>query len=131
MLSSVLLLSLFFSSGNLQFTMRPNPVTPSAVVSGVVTDRTGHPLAGAEVRLINSTTGEVVSALSDENGLYRVAAADPAADYTVAVRRLGFTPEQRPGMRVGTSEGGAISFALDSLKVKFPTSRAAVEQKTK
>lgn len=128
MLSSVLLLSLFFSAAQ-QFPT--NPDTPNAVVSGVVTDRSGHPLAGAEVRLINPVTGAVVSAKSDENGSYQLKALDPSVDYTVAVRRIGFAPEARPGMRVGNGEGSAVSFALDSLKVKFPVSKEGAERKTK
>lgn len=130
MLSSVLLVSLLFSSVTPLATTPLAAVsdTPIAALSGVVTDRFGHPLPGAEVRLTNAVTGEVLRVKSDENGMYRFRSADPTADYTLSVRRLGFTPQALPGMHVGGQDVNTVSFELDSVQVKLSPRK---EHKTK
>jgi hypothetical protein len=60
-----------------------------ATLTGVVNDQTGAVLVGALVSLINRTTGVSRSAMTDDAGMYRVAALTPGT-YEVRIERIGF-----------------------------------------
>jgi hypothetical protein len=123
---TTLIFSLLFSTATPNYvalSVVPASVpVPAAVLSGVVTDRTGKAIVGAEIRLINTETGATTSVRTNENGVYQFTAADPSADYAVAVRSIGFVPEVRAPMKVGTAETPELSFTLAPVTKVLKTS---------
>ncbi|WP_169447599.1 carboxypeptidase regulatory-like domain-containing protein [Paenibacillus daejeonensis] len=61
----------------------PMRLQPDGAVQGVVTTMDGSPVAGAQVKLLRSSEGEVAIARTDEDGKYRVAA--PRGSYKLTV----------------------------------------------
>ena len=60
----------------------------TGVIQGHITSRfAGQPVGGVEVILVQS--GQTVTALSDENGLYRLTGIAPG-EYTLSTQRIGF-----------------------------------------
>jgi hypothetical protein len=95
------------------------PAMPDVGLTGTVTDQTGAAIMGAEIRLTNSATGQTVTARTDENGAYRFNEADPAAEYTMMVRRIGFIPETRTSMHIAELEAPTVSFTLAPVSVQL------------
>ncbi|MGH9941205.1 MAG: TonB-dependent receptor [Pyrinomonadaceae bacterium] len=58
-------------------------------ISGTVTDSSGDVLAGANVVVTNSQTGEARQTITDSDGLYRVASLRPGV-YEIKVEQTGF-----------------------------------------
>ncbi len=65
-------------------------VTGVATLQGVVTDKSGAVVAGAEITATNLETGVATRAQSNEVGLYRVPALNPGR-YSVEARAAGFS----------------------------------------
>jgi TonB family protein len=59
----------------------------SGVVSGIVTDKTGAPVFGAEV----SMTGVAFRSVTDERGVFHLGGV-PVGSTSLSVRRMGFAP---------------------------------------
>jgi hypothetical protein len=72
-----------------------------AVLSGTVTDLTGAVLPGVTITAVHQATGNRFTALTDERGVYRVAAR--AGVYTLTAELAGFRAVTRDGLelRVG------------------------------
>src|SRR3989449_9015287 len=84
-------------------------VTGGDTLSGRVTDREGHPLAGATVLVVELHR----VALSHTDGRFRFADM-PVGIYTVTVRRLGFAPLAR---RVTVSGSTTLDLTLERTSV--------------
>ena len=83
-------------------------------VSGVVSDSTGIPIAGAEVEALGSS----LRARTGESGKFRIDGV-PAGQAVIVARRLGFRPET---LTVAAAAGGAsISFALRTAPAMLET----------
>ena len=72
----------------------------TGAVTGTVTDNTGNPIEGAQVQLRNPLTGFSAGALSRAGGTYLIQGLEPNSDYELTVRRIGFAPVTRTGIRV-------------------------------
>jgi len=68
----------------------PAQVTATATLEGTVTDTTGAVIPNANVKITNSSTGEMRSAVSNDAGLYSFNLL-PAGTYEVRVAVTGFT----------------------------------------
>lgn len=89
------------------------PQTPtSAQLRGVVRSTEGIPLVDARVILEERTTGFTRSTRTDREGRFAFRLL-PAGDYAVTAEKLGFRPQQLPGLRLlpGRSEGLALTIA--------------------
>ncbi len=62
-------------------------------IFGMIVDDAGRPIAGVDVKL-RGKAGETMSAVTDANGQYRIAAV-PAALFSVSVSQNGFVPDAR------------------------------------
>jgi hypothetical protein len=67
----------------------------SDVVTGRVTDLTGHPIANAQIGVTSGRTGKTRSQSTDDNGRYRIYFPETAPSYTLLAKRMGFSPLQR------------------------------------
>src|SRR5689334_19919019 len=76
--------------------------TSSSSLAGTVADTTNRIIPGAAVALINESSGEERTALTNEQGDFLFTALTPAT-YTVRVRANGFRPMERKGNVVVSS----------------------------
>ncbi len=67
----------------------------SDVISGRVTDLTGHPIANAQIGVTSARTGKTRSQSTDDDGHYRIFFPETAPSYTLLAKRMGFSPVQR------------------------------------
>jgi hypothetical protein len=75
----------------------------SDVITGQVTDLTGHPIANAQIGVTSPRTGKTRSQSTDDNGRYRIYFPETAPTYTLLGKRMGFSPVRRTIVR--KSEG--------------------------
>lgn len=67
----------------------------SDILTGRVTDLTGRPVADAQVGATSRRTGETRSYVTDAEGRYKIYFPETAPEYTLLVKRMGFSPVQR------------------------------------
>jgi hypothetical protein len=67
----------------------------SDVLTGRVTDLTGRPVADAQVGATSRRTGVTRLYVTDAEGRYRIYFPETAPEYTLLVKRMGFSPVQR------------------------------------
>src|SRR3954463_6750107 len=75
----------------------------SGTITGTVVDSSGAALPGATVTVTESNTLAVRTGVSNEAGLFRMAALDPG-EYTVRVELASFKPVSISAVKVSTSE---------------------------
>ena len=80
--------------------VRAQGVTTGAI-TGKVTDASGQPVALADVRIVNRSTGYATSSRTRENGVFLVQGLEVGGPYTVTVRAIGHQPYQRDDVDVG------------------------------
>ena len=73
-----------------------------------------RPVEGAQVQIINRSTGYSSAATTRSNGLYLVAGLEVGGPYTVRVRRLGFQPVERNDIAVSLSQTTRVDIQLVS-----------------
>lgn len=83
----------------------------TATALGVVTDGQGGVLPGALVTAVNTATGVGRSAVSDANGMYRLAALPPGT-YDIRAELGGFAPAVRAGQTLGLGAEAVVNFSL-------------------
>jgi hypothetical protein len=67
----------------------------SDILTGRVTDFTGRPVADAQVGATSRRTGVTRSYVTDVDGRYKIYFPETAPEYTLLVKRMGFSPVQR------------------------------------
>jgi hypothetical protein len=70
-------------------------VPGSDVITGRVTDLTGHPIANAQIGVTSARTGKTRSQSTDDDGHYRIFFPETASSYTLLAKRMGFSPVRR------------------------------------
>ncbi|MDP9201282.1 MAG: carboxypeptidase-like regulatory domain-containing protein [Gemmatimonadota bacterium] len=65
------------------------------ILTGRITDLTGHPVADAQVGATSLGSGLTRSYNTDAEGRYKIFFPETASRYVLLVKRLGFTPVQR------------------------------------
>lgn len=88
--------------------------TSGAVVTGVVKDTAGMPIAGAEV-FVGRTDKPAVT---NEHGRYRVVGA-PTGPKWVAARKIGYSPA-RHSVRITRDETQVVDLVMTALPVTLP-----------
>lgn len=83
-------------------------------VFGVIRDRSGRVLPGAEVQVQSESTGARWRTQSDENGHYSVAGLSPGM-YKLTVRLPGFRTVSRVGAVLDPKKGLSLDFAMELL----------------
>lgn len=84
------------------------------VLSGIVRDSVGTPIAGAEVRI----AGSGYTARTDERGEFRLPGL-AAGQHAIHVRRLGFRPETTT-VAIGTEVPASLALRLRPLAAQLP-----------
>ncbi len=81
-------------------------------ISGTVRDENGAAVRGAQVEVINSTTGVIErTATSDDNGNFGVTQLPPG-DYKLVVTKEGFSKAELPDVRVRVTETATVNVPL-------------------
>jgi hypothetical protein len=81
-------------------------------ISGLVTDATSSPVAGAKVIVSEANTGAKVQTVTDASGHYTAQALLPG-DYTISAQFEGFKEFVRKGVHLGAGEHPAIDVVLE------------------
>lgn len=86
----------------------------TGALSGAVTDASGAPVAGAQVQVVNHSTGARVNGTTRDNGFYTALGLEVGGPYTVTVRRIGFEPAQRDNITVSLGQTATADFQLNA-----------------
>src|SRR5438552_695476 len=87
----------------------------SSTLTGLVRDTTGGTVPGAQVKVVNEETGVSVDSVTNQEGLYRVAALVPGK-YRVEVELSGFDPVVRRPITLEVGQTLAIDVTLTIAK---------------
>jgi hypothetical protein len=98
--------------------LRAQGVTTGAI-TGKVTDAGGQPVALADVRVVNRSTGYTTSTRTRENGLFLVQGLEVGGPYTVTVRAIGQQPYQRDNIDVELSQATRVDVRLSPQAVEL------------
>src|SRR5262244_2746226 len=79
------------------FSVHAWPQTQLAAVFGTITDPSGAVVPGAQVTIVNQSTGLTREALTDMTGQYRLAGL-PTGNYAVRIEKNGFQTQARQGI---------------------------------
>jgi hypothetical protein len=85
--------------------------TGTSVITGTVTDSTGAALPNTAITITNAESGARLSTLTNDSGVYRVAALPPAS-YILSAEAKGFQPYTRSGITLTVSQSLAVDLAL-------------------
>lgn len=83
----------------------------SSSLSGVVTDPSGAAVTGAAITVRDANTGVDRATTSGDNGRYQVLDL-PVGDYTIVVRKAGFSVEMRTGVLLAVGQGATADIRL-------------------
>jgi Carboxypeptidase regulatory-like domain/TonB-dependent Receptor Plug Domain len=82
-----------------------------ATLSGIVTDSSGSAISSAQLPLLNTETGVILSAQSNQIGQYRFLFLNPGA-YRLTVEMTGFRTFVREGIALDVGQAATIDVAL-------------------
>jgi hypothetical protein len=102
----ILLLALFFLTTNLK------AQSPTATISGIVTDAQGSVIPGATVVAVNPATSARITATTNAQGFY-VLTQLPITSYTVEAEMTGFKKYVRQGLVVTTGATTALDIQME------------------
>src|SRR6185503_796786 len=85
--------------------------SPTATVTGRVTDSLGGVLAGAQVEVTNVETNTISRTKTSNLGLYRVPNLPPGY-YRVIVRMFGFRTMVKPGLKLHVQDVIGLNFSM-------------------
>jgi hypothetical protein len=84
----------------------------TGVLSGTVTDPQGSVVSGATVVMKNNETGAVLTATTNDNGLFVFTQVQPAT-YTVTIEATGFKKAVAPAVQVEVSREAQLTIKLE------------------
>jgi hypothetical protein len=110
------------------FSSYARPQTQLATVFGTVTDATGAVISGAQVTLLNQSTGLKRDAPTDLMGQFRIAGL-PTGNYTARVEKEGFQTQVREGIAITSASEIMMNLSLSvgdlhqqvTVSADFPT----------
>ncbi|PYV92531.1 MAG: hypothetical protein DMG05_04110 [Acidobacteria bacterium] len=85
--------------------------SPTATLTGRVTDSLGGILSGAQIEATNVDTNTVFRGKSNEEGLYRIPNLPPG-HYRVIVRMFGFRTVVKPGVNLHVQDVISLNFSM-------------------
>src|ERR1044071_7331587 len=89
----------------------PIEATPTATLTGRVTDSLGGILAQAQVEVTNVETNTTVQVKTNSLGIYRVPNLAPGY-YRVIVRTFGYRTMVKPGVKLHVQDVVALNFSM-------------------
>ena len=93
---------------------RLNAQTPTATLSGTVSDISGAVVAGAEITLTNSDAGLSRTTHTDDKGRYSLTNIEPGT-YEVRAEHSGFKVTIQKGVVLGVGGATAIHITMERL----------------
>jgi Carboxypeptidase regulatory-like domain/TonB-dependent Receptor Plug Domain/TonB dependent receptor len=87
------------------------PQTQLATIFGTVTDATGAAISGAQVAILNQSTGLKRDAPTDSTGQYHIAGL-PTGTYSVRVEKEGFQSQVREGIALTSASEIMMNLSL-------------------
>ncbi|MEO8052638.1 MAG: carboxypeptidase-like regulatory domain-containing protein, partial [Acidobacteriota bacterium] len=84
---------------------------PTGTITGSVTDPSGAVITGASVTLTNSATNIRRNTVTNDNGLFNLAALPPGV-YALQIEAKGFPKQLRDGIELQVGQVAKIDFAL-------------------
>jgi len=93
-------------------------VTTGAII-GTVTDESGQPIVGADVRVRNNATGFTTNTLTRSNGQYLLQGLEVGGPYTVRVSSIGQQPVERNDVYVRLSASTRIDVRMATQAVQL------------
>lgn len=93
------------------FSVRAQSQSVSATISGGVTDPSGRLLPGADIVIVNDTTGVIYSARTNDSGIYFVPILPPG-HYHVQVSKQGFKTLIKPDVILNVQSALSLNFTL-------------------
>ena len=85
-------------------------------LEGTVTDSQGAAVPGAQVKVLNTQTGQALSVVTDERGLWALPSM-PSAIYSVTVSRAGFKNEVVDNVKVDAGVPATVNTTLGGGRV--------------
>lgn len=98
----------------------------TATVSGTVRSPGGGEVDGADVLVTNQATGYAVET-QVVHGRYRVAGLEVGGPYTVRVRRIGYTAQERRGLLLSLTQQVDVDFVLNPAPSVLDTVHVAMQ----
>ncbi|MGB7743890.1 MAG: carboxypeptidase regulatory-like domain-containing protein, partial [Terracidiphilus sp.] len=89
----------------------------TAIVTGIVEDSTGARIPGAALRLVNSQTGTVNDATTNQDGIFLLPGVIPGA-YTLEIARDGFATAQIAGLILNVGDTRSLLIRMEIGPVK-------------
>src|SRR5258708_6240904 len=86
--------------------------TETATVSGLVTDRTGAAVGGAEVRLQSLERGTITTTITNDTGIYVFPSIHPG-QYQISIQKQGFKQVDLLGLIVNVQDHIEQNFRLE------------------
>src|SRR5215469_17099007 len=87
------------------------PQTQLATIFGTITDATGAVISGAQVTILNQSTGLKRETPTDLTGQYRIAGL-PTGNYSVRVDKEGFQTQVREGIALTSASEIVMNLSL-------------------
>jgi Carboxypeptidase regulatory-like domain len=84
----------------------------TGAISGRVTSPEGEPIAGAQITVRNQSVGLTRTAVTREDGRYRVPALQVGGPYSVTAGTIGRTAQTRSGLQVALGQDLQVDFEL-------------------
>src|SRR5215471_9600705 len=80
-------------------TLAYSQATSTSSIAGLVTDEQGAAIAGAEVRIVDTSTGGAQTTLTNDSGRY-VLVNIPPATYSISITKSGFAVNRITAQKV-------------------------------
>jgi hypothetical protein len=85
----------------------------TGAIGGTVRNTQGQPLEGAQIQVVNRSTGFTSGVVTRESGRYLVQGLEVGSNYELTVRRIGHAPQTHTGVRVTLSQVTPLDIALE------------------
>jgi hypothetical protein len=96
------------------FSLRLSAQTPdTATIEGRITDQSSAAVAGAQITVTNSATGEQHTAVADSSGNFSVAGLPIGGNYTVTAHKEGFADGQANAITLVGGRTAMVDFQLN------------------
>ncbi|HEY4320126.1 MAG TPA: TonB-dependent receptor [Gemmatimonadales bacterium] len=84
----------------------------TGAVRGKVVDDQGAPVVGAELLLLNNSTGVRTTAQTREGGVFGIENVSPGGPFTLTARKIGYQPVSRADLRVNLGQVLTENFTI-------------------
>lgn len=88
--------------------------TTTGSITGTVTGDQNQPIEGAQVQVVNRSTGFTAGVMTRGDGRYTVPGLEVGSNYSVTVRRIGFQPQTNEPVVVTLGQATRVDFALEA-----------------